>query len=75
MADKECFCNACGKKLEVKDGILQEDALFVKKKWGYFSKKDLEVHDFTICEECYDTMVAGFVRNITVSQKIEVLDD
>lgn len=75
MTDKEWYCNVCGKKLNCKDGVLQEDALFVKKKWGYFSKKDLEIHEFVICEDCYDEMVAGFAKDISVSQKTEVLDD
>ena len=47
----------------------------MKKKWGYFSKKDLEIHEFVICEDCYDVMVAGFTKDISVSQKSEVLDD
>ena len=73
MADVICYCNACGRVLESRDGILQEDALIVKKDWGYFSKKDLEVHEFVICEDCYDAMATGFARPVSVSQKREVL--
>lgn len=75
MADKECYCNACGRKLNSREGILQEDALIIRKNWGYFSRKDLEVHELVICEDCYDSMIAGFARPVSVSPKTEVLGD
>lgn len=53
-------CNQCGKELEIKKGILQEDCLKVVKEWGYFSQKDLEIHEFCLCEACYDAWIAGF---------------
>ena len=68
-------CHACGRELIEKDGILQEDALFVRKDWGYFSKKDLQIHEFVICEECYDKWVKGFVKPVEVSDKIEALGE
>ena len=33
----------------------------VRKEWGYFSKRDLEVHEFAICESCYEKMIDQFV--------------
>lgn len=48
------ICNKCGKEIEA------ADALSVQKRWGYFSEKDNEVHNFDLCEECYDELVATF---------------
>lgn len=58
----------------MQQGILREDALVVKKNWGYFSRKDLEVHEFVLCEACYDRIVSGFLKPVSVLQKSEVLD-
>ena len=66
-------CNVCGRDLKIEKGILMEDAFEVTKEWGYFSNRDLEVHKFTICEECYDRIVAEFKVPIKVSKKNEVL--
>ncbi|MEE1315472.1 MAG: hypothetical protein UHS49_06910 [Faecalimonas sp.] len=54
------ICNQCGKEIEVRNGVLQEDVLRVEKRWGYFSEKDNELHSFDLCEACYDALVAGF---------------
>lgn len=67
-------CNACGRELQMQQGILREDALVVKKSWGFFSGKDLEVHEFVLCEACYDHMVSGFQKPVSVLPKSEVLD-
>lgn len=71
--EQNCICNACGKKLQEENGILREDALIIKKEWGYFSRKDLELHDFVLCEDCYDKWVASLKIPVTVSKKKEVL--
>ena len=55
------FCNMCGKKLAVKDGILREGALMFDHAWDYFSEKDGEVHHFDLCEECFDEITKGFL--------------
>ena len=54
------FCNKCGKEIPIKGVIAQEDVLCVEKRWGYFSKRDNEVHKFDMCEQCYDELVATF---------------
>lgn len=72
MAEREYICNACGKKLSMKNGILQEDALIIKKEWGYFSHKDLEIHGIILCEDCYDKWVAQLKIPIDITQKNEV---
>lgn len=67
------YCNACGRELKQDRGILSEDALFVKKDWGYFSEKDLQTHEFILCESCYDEMTKNFKRQITMTEKSEAL--
>lgn len=71
---QKILCNKCGKELESINGILHEDGLFVTKKWGYFSAKDLKIHRFNLCEACYDQMVGEFVVPVTVEDQEEVLD-
>ena len=44
----------------MKGEIAQEDVLDVEKRWGYFSKRDNEVHKFDLCEQCYDELIATF---------------
>lgn len=50
---QELHCNCCGKTIAY-------EALIVRKKWGYFSGKDGEIHSFCICENCYDRIRAEF---------------
>lgn len=65
----EVYCNCCGKKLAVKDGVIMEGVLPVTAFWGYFSEKDGERHTFDLCESCFDKWIAGF--QIPVEKKIE----
>lgn len=53
-------CNKCGKELLVENGILKEGCFETKTAFGYFSRKDGQVHSFDLCEDCYDRMVADF---------------
>lgn len=65
-------CNACGRTLYVKNGILMEDAFEARKQWGYFSNKDAELHSFVLCEKCYDHIVEEFVIPPAVSEVTEL---
>jgi ribosomal-protein-alanine N-acetyltransferase len=71
--DVPLYCNCCGKALKVENGILKEDAFEASKEWGYFSKRDMEVHHFNLCEECYENIVAKFKIPVEVEKKLEVL--
>lgn len=53
-------CNACGRDMEVENGILMEGCFHSDWMFGYFSGKDREKHSFDLCEDCYDKMVAQF---------------
>ena len=35
---EKIICNKCGREIEVKGGVPQEDVLEVNKRWGYFSR-------------------------------------
>lgn len=54
------ICNKCGREIEVREGVPQEDVLSVTKRWGYFSDKDNQVDEFDLCETCYDELVQSF---------------
>lgn len=66
-------CNVCGKEIQIENDILKEDIFEVTKEWGYFSKKDLEVHKFNICEECYDKIISQFKIPISIKNKKEAI--
>ena len=57
---EKIICNKCGKEILVRQGVPQEDVLEVEKRWGYFSRKDNQVDQFDLCEECYDEFVRSF---------------
>jgi Fe2+ or Zn2+ uptake regulation protein len=71
--DSPICCNSCGKVLKVENGILKEDAFEATKEWGYFSGRDMEVHQFNLCEECYDKMISQFVIPVEIRKKLEAL--
>jgi len=73
IAKHQIFCNVCAKSLNFENGVLKEDAFEATKEWGYFSKRDLEVHQFVICEECYEKMIEGFQIPVEVRSKVEAL--
>ena len=57
---EKIICNKCGKEILVENGVAEADVLSVQKRWGYFSNKDNDVHEFDLCEECYDKWIATF---------------
>lgn len=70
--EKKIVCNGCGRLLKVQNGILREDAFEGKKQWGYFSKRDGELHSFLLCEDCYDDMVQKFAVAPIVTEATEL---
>ena len=43
-------CNACGKNLLVKNGILKEECIHVDHDFGFFGANDGESVKFVLCE-------------------------
>ncbi|MFU0826099.1 MAG: Fe3+ hydroxamate ABC transporter substrate-binding protein [Lachnoclostridium sp.] len=70
---KDIRCNVCGRKITIEQGIMKEDVFEATKEWGYFSKYDMEIHKFNICEACYDKLIATFKIPVEVIEKKEVL--
>lgn len=71
--DMQIYCNSCGKKLKVENGLLKEDAFEATKEWGYFSDWDTQIHRFNLCEGCYKKITGEFQIPVEVRKKIEVL--
>lgn len=67
------ICNKCGKELTVEQGILREGCFHVTSVFGYFSKKDGQIHSFDLCEDCYDRMIAEFQIPVECREAKELL--
>ena len=65
-------CNCCGKSMKIQNGMLLEGICSVDTTWGYFSGKDLEKHEFDLCEECYDRITLSFAFPPEISEDTEV---
>ncbi len=73
MSEKNTvICNACGRTIYLDNGAKSEDALVIKKDWGFFSEKDLETHEFVLCESCYDNITENFCKKVSVSETKEI---
>ena len=62
-----------GKKITIKNEMIQEGMFHGEILWGYFSNKDTEHHEFDLCEACYDRITADFVIPLTVKKEKELL--
>lgn len=74
--DKKLFqvvCNRCGKSLRVEDGCLKEGCFSATAAFGYFSRRDGDVHRFDLCEDCYDEMIAQFSIPVEEETETELL--
>ncbi len=69
---KQLHCNGCGRTLSM-EGANREDVLIVEKEWGYFSRKDGELHRFCLCEDCYDRIKKNFAIPVKKSRVLEYL--
>lgn len=67
------YCNGCGKQVQSRHGILQEELVRIELEWGYFSKKDGEIHSFCLCEDCYDRLREQLLLPVEVRQREEYL--
>ncbi len=60
------ICNRCGKNIEINK---YKDFLNINKIWGYNSNHDNELHEFELCEECYDELVKELKIKPKVTKK------
>ena len=66
-------CNCCQKSLNIQNGIITEGVFSVEYAFGYFSGKDEEIHNFDLCEKCYDEWVKTFSIPIEIANNTELL--
>ena len=71
--EKSLLCNGCGRKLIRKNGIYREDFVDLRKKWGYFSRKDTQNHRLILCEDCYDRLTGLSVLPPQIEEETELL--
>lgn len=58
---QEIICNRCGQHFSLgKYGTPDPEILHIEHRWGYFSEKDGQKHQFDLCERCYDEIVKSF---------------
>ncbi len=69
----EMSCNKCGKKISVENGIINEGVFTVAFGWGYFSEKDGQIHNFDLCEKCYDEYTKTFLIPVDVEERNEIV--
>ncbi len=67
-------CNACGRTLPQKAGICQEDYVKIEKKWGYFSRKDGDIHTLCMCEDCFDRLLQHLKVPAQCRENIVLMD-
>ncbi len=70
---KEMYCDRCGKKIRVKDGVIMEGVFSFEHEWGFFSEKDGEIHSADLCEKCYDEVVAMSGIKVIKKKKTEII--
>lgn len=65
-------CNKCGKIIPLHNGFPEEGVFSGNCHWGYFSRKDGEVHSFDLCEDCYDLWIRSFTLDVEVEENYEL---
>ena len=71
---KRMICNACGKKLAVRQGIVLEGAISIDHTWDISRKKTGQGGSFlNLCEECYDQLTATFKIPVETEEQTEYL--
>ena len=67
------ICNKCKKALKVEGEIIKEGIFEAEYRFGFFSRKDGEVHSFDLCEDCYDEITGAFKIPPEITEVNEVL--
>ncbi|MCL2052238.1 MAG: hypothetical protein FWG91_11030 [Lachnospiraceae bacterium] len=66
-------CNKCKKTIMAEDNIIKEGIFEASYRFGYFSKKDGEIHSFDLCEDCYDEITGDFLIPPLVTELKEII--
>lgn len=71
--EKRIICNCCGKEICVEPGNNMQDYIYIRKEWGYFSRKDGRLQEFNLCEDCFDDIVSHFQVPIAETEVTELI--
>ena len=66
-------CHKCGRKHTNDHKKGQTGFCVIRTEWGYFSEKDGEIHEFTLCEKCYDDYTRKFLVPVFLTEQTELL--
>lgn len=66
-------CNQCKREMLVENGMLKESCFSARHTFGYFSQMDGEIHEWDLCEDCYQKLIASFEIPITIQEETELL--
>ncbi len=66
-------CNRCGRKIKEENGVAKEGVFSSACTFGYHSHRDGEIHSFSLCEECYEDLIAQFRIPVTITEIREFL--
>lgn len=70
---QKVICNRCGREMTVENGILKEGCFVGKQLFDYFSNKDGQIHEFDLCEACYDEWIQSFQVPVALREETELL--
>lgn len=71
--EEKILCNRCGRVFKQEKGIVKEGIFEADIRWGFFSEKDGQRHQFCLCERCYDEMIKDFAVPVAVREMTELL--
>ena len=74
---KDCLCNSCGDSIILKDGVgslygrepFNVAGVKIRIHFGYGSIHDTDIHEFDLCDKCYDDIVSRFAIKPEVSEE------
>ena len=61
------FCNCCGQEIQTTKQHPYPEYVSIRKKWGYDSPYDGEVHEIDLCQDCY----AKWIRTFKFAPQVE----
>jgi hypothetical protein len=67
-------CDICGMSCNASQDERYEahERASLRARWGYHSRKDMQVHECDMCEDCYDHLVE-YIE--TMGGKVRVIED
>jgi len=59
---KAVFCNKCTREVNLNKESYFEGMC----KWGYESRRDGQIHEFHLCEDCYEELIKSFRIDVDI---------